>query len=349
MKKILIAVLLLASVAGIQAQDTLHTRSLKRNYLPYVWILDTVTYTNQALPTHNVFCVNCTDRFKHLYSKDSITIYGMAVSMHYNRVSSDEVFFSTDSTHSFEYFALYERVADTFYALSDSLKFDMFHTPIEYYMDLDLYHPVSYLGKLKPYPFSEVYFDHPYRVQDTFYIGFTNRSTTDDYIDTVTGQRYHYSYYPFETSSFMLDPLPQEGAYDIISMYSPYFPTYIPNRVRTYGAHYHMMYPILTPPISPQDTTQHSGGGTLGVDNVQTLARFVSLQPNPADSRVQVVSSIGLTHVEVFNPAGVKVMDIPASGLSVTLSTEALPADTYLVRIATPTGTVTKKLIVKHP
>lgn len=60
------------------------------------------------------------------------------------------------------------------------------------------------------------------------------------------------------------------------------------------------------------------------------MERFVALQPNPASERVQVVSNVGLNHVEVYNTAGVKVMDLPASGLSLTLNIDALPEDTYL-------------------
>lgn len=107
-----------------------------------------------------------------------------------------------------------------------------------------------------------------------------------------------------------------------------------------------LIYPILTP--RPYQDTTHSGDDTLGVGNVQTVERFVALQPNPASERVQVASSEGLNHVEVFNTAGVKVMDLPASGLSLTLNIDALPEDTYLVRVATPVGNVTKKLVVSH-
>lgn len=349
MKKILAVIFLLASVVEMQAQDTLYTRSLRRNYLAQVWVIDTMDCT-YASPEHNLFCDNCEKIIKHFYSKDSIRIYGLAVSLYYRNFSGYPIAFPTDSSNSFEYFSIYELDSDSldFHSVSDSLVFDRYTTPIEYYMDFRLRYPIEGWGYIDPYPFSEVYFDEPYTVCDTFFIGYTQRSTQAWYTDTVTGQQYHHSHIPLEISGFMLDPLPTgQGWWEtvtvtvdhIIESTGTYWQTgYYPN--------YLMLYPILTP--RPYQDTTHSGDDTLGVGNVQTVERFVALQPNPASERVQVASSVGLNHVEVFNTAGVKVMDLPASGLSLTLNIDALPEDTYLVRVATPVGNVTKKLVVSH-
>lgn len=352
MKKILTVVMLLASVMAMQAQDTLYTRSLKSNYLGYKWVLDTGDYT-YAYQSHNYFCGNCKEIIKHFYSKDSIQIYGLAVSLLYRTDIAGQVYDRTDSSNSFEYFCIYEPDSIAFHPVSDSLVFDRFWTPIEYYMDLQLLYPIEGWGYHPPFPFSEVYFNEPYAVQDSFLIGFTHRSAQHMYRDTVTGRRYMFSRYPLETSSFLLIPDFSHKDFDLLSI--TYFDEYAAEAGRRWNYFYsgtpYMIYPILTPrdpSHNPQDTTHHSGGDTLGVGKVQTLERFVSLLPNPASGRVQVVSSIGLKHVEVYNPAGVKVMELPASGLSLTLPLDALPEDTYLVRIATPTGTVTKKLVVSR-
>ena len=104
------------------------------------------------------------------------------------------------------------------------------------------------------------------------------------------------------------------------------------------------MFPILTPDSSNVDTTHVD---TVGI-NVRLLERYTGLQPNPAAERVQVLSSFGLQHIEVFNAAGTKVQEQKATGYSATLDIRALPAGPYLVRIATPSGTVTKKLLVQR-
>ena len=354
MKKILLLILLLTSVEVMQAQDTLYTRSLRSNYLGMQWVIDTADYV-YAYPSHNYFCDNCKEIIKHFYSKDSIRIYGMAVSLHYRDLSG-WVMDPTDTTNSFEYFSIYEPDSIAFHSVSDSLIFDRFKTPIEYYMDLRLRYPIEGWGYLPPYPFSEVYFDEPYTVQDTFLIGYTHRSAKVWVRDSVTGQEYPLSRYPLETSSYSLEPLIPDKCRETVTV------TYFDDVAAAWGCYWathrpdnaYMIYPILTPrdtTYNPQDTTHHSGDDSLAVENVQTVERFVTLQPNPANDRVQVVSSVGLKQVEVYNSAGVKVMDIPvfSYSLSLTLSIDALPEDTYLVRVVTPTGAITKKLVVNRP
>lgn len=346
MKKILTIVFLLASVVAMQAQDTIHTRSLKRNYLAQQWWIDTFECT-YAYPSHNYYCRNCEKIIKHFYSKDSIMVYGLAVSLHYRQIDEENILDPTDTLNSFEYFSFYELDSDSmdFHSVSDSLIFDRFRTPIEYYVDFGLRHPVASRGPLDPYPFSEVYFDEAYKVQDTFLIGFTHRSLREEeinYTDSVTGAWIWFARYPFETSSFVLQTYPPGDDWrETITITGGHISQDTGTKWATIRyAQPFMIYPILTP-RPYQDTT-------TGVDNIQTVERFVALQPNPASERVQVVSNVGLNHVEVYNTAGVKVMDLPASGLSLTLNIDALPEDTYLVRVATPVGNVTKKLVVSH-
>ena len=104
------------------------------------------------------------------------------------------------------------------------------------------------------------------------------------------------------------------------------------------------------------DTTG-TGGDTTIVDTthvdtvgiaVRLLERYVNLQPNPAADQVLVTSGFGLQEIEVFNAAGVKVDEQKAAGYAANFDISTLPAGPYLVRIATPRGTVTKKLVVQR-
>ena len=61
-----------------------------------------------------------------------------------------------------------------------------------------------------------------------------------------------------------------------------------------------------------------------------------------------MVSSFGLSAVELYNAAGAKVAEQPATGYSATLDVGTLPPGPYLVRITTPAGKVTKKLVVQR-
>ena len=130
-----------------------------------------------------------------------------------------------------------------------------------------------------------------------------------------------------------------------------------------------LIFPILTPPdttiVDPVDTTivdttivdttivdttivDTTIVDTVGIGMVRLLERYVGLQPNPASERVLVTSSFGLRRLEVYNAAGAKVAEQPATGYSATLDVAALPEGSYLVRIATPSGSVTKKLLVQR-
>ena len=100
-------------------------------------------------------------------------------------------------------------------------------------------------------------------------------------------------------------------------------------------------YLFIFPIIAPPDTT------TVGVEKPDMVYRYTSVQPNPATERVEVLSSFGVSRVEVFNAAGRKVMDLKAEGLKATLDVSKLPSGAYLLRIHTPQGMTTKKLVVR--
>ena len=102
-------------------------------------------------------------------------------------------------------------------------------------------------------------------------------------------------------------------------------------------------FPILTPNpngVVPDDSTQTS---TL----TTTWERYVSLQPNPASDEAMVLSSFGINEVEVFDMAGSCVLRQEASGLSAKLDVKALPRGSYIVRIHTPMGITSRKLILQ--
>ena len=105
------------------------------------------------------------------------------------------------------------------------------------------------------------------------------------------------------------------------------------------------IFPILTPP-SAVDTTGH-GGDTTAVEMVDGVGRYVLLTPNPASDRVQVLSSFGLKQVEAYNAEGRLVYADEAHGLSKTIDLAAWPRGIYLVRVITPMGSTTKKLVLR--
>ena len=86
----------------------------------------------------------------------------------------------------------------------------------------------------------------------------------------------------------------------------------------------------------------------LAVQDGGMLGRLTGVTPNPAAERAKVVSSMGVSRVEVFSAEGMRVKDIriPGGTLSTTLDVSRWPAGVYLLRIHTPLGMAVKRLTV---
>ena len=91
------------------------------------------------------------------------------------------------------------------------------------------------------------------------------------------------------------------------------------------------------------------GGGdpVVGLRQADMVYRYTAVSPNPATGRATVTSSFGLTQIEAFDEQGRLVQTLPASGLKASLDVSSWPRGTYLLRIHTPLGTTTKKLLVQ--
>ena len=88
----------------------------------------------------------------------------------------------------------------------------------------------------------------------------------------------------------------------------------------------------------------------LGIEDHSLLQRLTGVMPNPAAKTAKVVSSFGMTLVEVYNMAGEKVhtLRLPDAPLTATLDVGRWPSGAYILRIHTPQGIAVKKLAVRH-
>ncbi len=99
------------------------------------------------------------------------------------------------------------------------------------------------------------------------------------------------------------------------------------------------------------DTTGGGSGDTTSTGIVTAEDASLALSPNPASGEVTVTVDGEMQSVAIYNAQGQPVGGWEIHSLaenSATLDVSALPAGPYLVRIATATGTVTKKLIVQR-
>ena len=92
-----------------------------------------------------------------------------------------------------------------------------------------------------------------------------------------------------------------------------------------------------------------SGGNPgVGVQTTDMLYRYTAVSPNPATGRATVTSSFGLSRIDAFDAQGRLIASFPdLHAYRHTLDTRAWPRGTCLLRIHTPLGTTTKKLLLR--
>ena len=99
-----------------------------------------------------------------------------------------------------------------------------------------------------------------------------------------------------------------------------------------------MTFPIV-------DTVGYSDNNA--VNGVMAADRFVTLAPNPANGKVTVAATCGMTRLAAYSPIGERVLDMDVFGVSTTLDVAGWPPGCYVVHIETLFGTAIKKLVVQ--
>ena len=343
MKKIAITLLALLPALWGWSQDTVHS-PLKDNYyitlkpnLDGYWQFGSVVQSGDR----------CGIETKEMSSNDTITIYGLAASM---MTEYDAAFYleggilteeewwadfwsqfqDTTNEECYEYLGIYFAFGDSLVPQREVLVHREYDT-VAYYVetgrDIGVWIDCTY-------PMYEKYFDSSIAVRGTFYVGTTQRSLQDPYGVPV-----------LDHMGFRLKCLVNTGLGEYhVSKYC--YPKagqefwYWPPR-QSQSGDYYLIFPILTPEPEP------TGDTTMAAGEADLVSRYVSVQPNPAVGEAKVLSSFGLERIEAYDAAGQRVADLPASGLQATLNVAPWPRGTYLLRILTPAGATTKKLIVQ--
>ena len=85
------------------------------------------------------------------------------------------------------------------------------------------------------------------------------------------------------------------------------------------------------------------------IEEIRNSKFEIQISPNPATKQVQVTSNFNLTQINVYDEQGrlIKEFNIQHPSSIINLDISALPAGTYLLRITTPAGTTTKKLLIQ--
>ena len=236
--------------------------------------------------------------------------------------------------------------------MSDSLLVHLRDHPVSYYFALDMPEMSPMNPTNKVFPIYERYFDSPVRVADSFYVGVTQQSYDPDYIyidstdyweveDDTHRKVMLSSIYPGNDTNLFSERVVHKVFWRGRIQY--FYDT-------SYHVHFYaLMFPIVVPPYSDTTGVDTTIVDTTGIVSPQLLERYINVVPNPATDKVQVLSSFGLREVEVYDAAGTRVLlRRRLTGYTADLDVSALPAGAYLVRVTTPGGTVTKKLIVQR-
>ncbi len=383
MKKvtIIMACMIAAMFSGVHAQDTLDGRILRENYFYYGQ-----TPEHSIHPAHvSTFSVIDGEYGKRFYTDSSLTVYGIAAAV--KEVHDLISICDTSSANAFEYLRLYVQEQDTLRWLRQ-VRVNPILNPIAYYAIFDSTpHPYlnNWIAPMYERYFdsaitlSDTFYvgmtefnPHNYHYKDSIYnyryrpleLCWNYADPNDDNYE-FSRNRLIYCTYQRDTNNAIVSRTWQNGVE---------------------GASYFILYPILTPPDSDyvfdsQDTTVVNPGDTivLGNDTIamgdtlivcdttivggdtivnydtiltigqaDLMQRLTGVMPNPAAEKARVVSSFGMSMVKVYNAGGELVHSQRADGLYVDLDVSRWPAGTYLVRIHTPQGIATKRLVVSR-
>lgn len=88
--------------------------------------------------------------------------------------------------------------------------------------------------------------------------------------------------------------------------------------------------------VNPPDTTL----------SLSLADSYTYIQPNPATDAVTIISSFSINSVELYKSDGTLLLSQPVNAISATIDIRGIPKGLYIIRITTPAGTSTKRLVV---
>ena len=98
-------------------------------------------------------------------------------------------------------------------------------------------------------------------------------------------------------------------------------------------------------PLLVDSATAGDHYGLEGIADIENSKLQVDITPNPASGMVEVRCSEPMALLELFNAAGDKVFSQQLSTFNFQFSIFNFPSGAYLVRITTPQGVTTRKLV----
>ena len=351
MKKLALFLLLVAAALSATAQDTIDR---PRSNCLFTW--PDIDNDKEILDCFNRFIYmqpygpngGCGGQIaKMYYTQTPIQVYGVAAALKMcaspydfpEGPSSIYPLLDSSLSASFEYLRLskFDSTGRDLNVLAEAPVFAT-DTPVCYFQVIaqnPITTPLDPYIPPRPRQVFEVYFDQPVTVSDTFFVGMTRRMGNYVLIDDqywapswgITPVIVYSRDLGGSCGDLGLNDMVMEQQLVYGNPCWVYF---------SYSSMFYYILPIITPP---------EGSAAVSAQAPEVLDRYVALQPNPATDRVTVISSFGLTRIEVRDAAGRKLHDAPASGFSANLDLSRFPSGTLILTIHTPAGPATKKLL----
>ena len=346
MKKIAILLFFVSAMnASMLAQDTIVANSPKDIYFYTPWIeRDTVILTSDAI---------LRDQFDEaayaFHTSDTLQIYGLTISLQPQRHFSEYYYIDSTMDSLYSMVRLYEPNGTNNLRVIGEKCVHLRDSAIAYYLQLTQLNAHYYDPNipLPPIPVYELYFDHPVTVFDTFYVGYTfERGTWDAETNTST-YKYCFALKGFQDGNERR-PVKEPWVFgyhktnnDTVNPWRFYSSICEPHR---------FLYAIIAPrdtTVTPIDTIVNPGD-SLAIKPNDLIYRYTNVAPNPARNSVRITSSFGISRIEAYDLRGRRIYESPQlSTFSFPLSTIDWPRGTYLLRITTPAGPTTKKLLIQ--
>ena len=387
-KPLFIFAALLATGLSTAAQDTLSMRNQHINsyfyYGNYAAFYNSGYYPSARGGSSTEG--GCIEYAKRFVSDDSLIIYGIAAGVKEESGHDIEELYDESYTYSYEYLRIYRASADSLEYMRQAIV-HLGTTPIAYYADFS--RPTSQFPYMYIFPVYERYFSSPITVSDTFYAGMT-LYTHKYYWDSLGHRwDFHCppldlcmltNTDPSEREYARMQFYHAAGNRWLDGSCSQIFSYIFPILTPPSNGYVYDTTIVGNDTIMVSDTSM--AGDTLivsdttivcdtliidgdiiihydtivnydtilGIEDHSLLQRLTGVMPNPAGKTAKVVSSFGMTLVEVYNLAGVKVhtLRLPDAPLTATLDVGRWPSGAYILRIHTPQGIAVKKLAVRH-
>ncbi|MCK9164131.1 MAG: T9SS type A sorting domain-containing protein, partial [Bacteroidales bacterium] len=86
---------------------------------------------------------------------------------------------------------------------------------------------------------------------------------------------------------------------------------------------------------------------SLGLVNAIDINNTCNILPNPAKNNIKIISQFKVKDIEIYNISGIKVKTIAINSYEKYVDISDLIAGTYIVKLYTPRGIATKKILVE--